>query len=304
MVDIGGYRLHLIREGETMGGPTVVLEGGLGDPAISWAAVMPGVAEVTQVCAVDRAGSGWSEPSPRERSVEVVVDELRAALAAADVPGPYVPVGQSYGGMVARFFALRHPDEVAGLVLVDPTHEDLIERAPESVRVTWERMNRLAGPMFALPRALSAAGVFALRPSLVPGLAGGDIPPEVGLDRYRALIALGGGLKAMTATMKLMDASRAQVREARVAAGERPLGDLPLVVLTAGEQAELPGGIPPEDQRANHELWRELHRELAAESSAGRWELVEGSGHMIHHDRPHAVAAAIREVVEAARARA
>ncbi|HEX6127423.1 MAG TPA: alpha/beta hydrolase [Candidatus Limnocylindria bacterium] len=303
MIDIGGYRLHLLCEGETMGGPTVVLEGGLGDPGISWAAVMPGVAQLTGVCVVDRAGSGWSDASPRPRSVEVIVDELRAALAAAQVPGPYVLVGQSFGGLVARLFALRHREEVAGLVLVDATPEDYIERAPESVRLTWERMNRLAGPMFALPRALSAAGVFALRPSLVPGLTGGDIPPEVGLDRYRALIALGGGLKAMTATMKLMDASRAQVREARMAAGERPLGDLPLVVLTAGEQADLPGGIPPEDQSANHELWRQLHRELAAESSAGRWEVVEGSGHMIHHARPDAVVAAIREVVETARGR-
>jgi pimeloyl-ACP methyl ester carboxylesterase len=141
----------------------------------------------------------------------------------------------------------------------------------------------------------------------VPGLAGGDLPPEVGQDRYRALIALGGGLKAMTATMKLMDASRAEVRGAREARREavadRPLGDLPLVVLTAGEQAELPGGIPPEDQAANAELWRELHRELAAESSAGRLEVVDGSGHMIHHQRPQAVVAAILEVVEAARAR-
>jgi pimeloyl-ACP methyl ester carboxylesterase len=296
LVDIGGYRLHLLSQGE--GGPTVVLEGGLGDPGISWAAVMRDVAGFTRVCAYDRAGSGWSDPSPRPRTAEVIVDELRGLLAAATVPGPYVLVGQSFGGLVARLFTVQHRDEVAGLVLVDATHEDLIERAPESVRVTWERMNRLAGPMFAIPRALSASGLFALRPSLVPAAAG-DIPAEVGLDRYRALVALGGGLKAMTATMKLMDTSRAQMRAARAG-----LGDLPLVVLTAGKEAELPGSIPEEDRRANAELWRELHRELAAESTAGRWEVVEGSGHMIHHQRPEAVVAAIREVVEAARARA
>jgi pimeloyl-ACP methyl ester carboxylesterase len=151
--------------------------------------------------------------------------------------------------------------------------------------------------MFAIPRALAAAGVFALRPSLVP-MAGGDLPPEVGLDRFRALGALGGGLPAVTATMRHMDESRAQVREARTG-----LGDLPLVVLTAGEEQVLPDSIPEEDRRANAELWRELHRELAAESTAGRVEVVEGSGHMIHHQRPEVVVVAIREVVEAARAR-
>jgi pimeloyl-ACP methyl ester carboxylesterase len=107
----------------------------------------------------------------------------------------------------------------------------------------------------------------------------------------------------MTSTMNLLDASRAQVREAREAAGDLPFGDLPLVVLSAGTQGEMPGGIPEADQRTNTELWRDLHRRMAAESSAGRWELVEGSGHMIHHDRPDAVVAAVREVVEAARAR-
>ncbi len=301
MVDIGGYRLHLLCEGEGNPGPTVVLEGGLGDPGISWAAVMPEVAEVARVCAVDRAGSGWSEESPRPRDVATIVDELRATLTAAGIPGPYVLVGQSLGGLVVRLLALRHPDEVAGMVLVDATPEDYLELAPASVRLTMDRLAKLSGPMFALPRALAAAGVFALRPSLVPGA--NDVPEEVGRDRYRALMALGGGLKAMTATMRLLDVSRAQVREARVAAGERPFGDMPLVVLSAGKAGEIPGGVPEEDQRANTELWRNLHRQMAAESSVGRWEVVEGSGHMIHHDRPHAVVAAIREVVEAVRSR-
>ena len=302
MVDIGGYRLHVLEQGETMGGPAVVIEGGLGDPAISWAAVAPGVAEVTRVITYDRAGTGWSDPSPRPRTAADILDEARALLAAAEVPSPYVLVGQSFGGLVVRLWAARHRDEVAGMVLVDATPEDFIERAPESVRVAWNRMTRLAGPMFAIPRALSAAGVFALRPSLVPMFAD-NVPEAVGVERMRALAALGGGLKAVMATMKLMDTSRAQVREARAALGDRPLGDLPLVVLTAGEDQQLPDGIPEADRRANAELWRELQRDLAAQSSAGRWEVVEGSGHMIQHDRPEAVVAAIREVVEAARAR-
>jgi pimeloyl-ACP methyl ester carboxylesterase len=295
MVDIGGYRLHYMCEGH--GGPTVILEGGLGDPGISWAAVMPGVAEFTRVCTYDRAGSGWSEPSPGPRTAQAMVDELRKLLSAADIAGPYVLVGQSFGGLVARLFAATHGEEVAGLVLVDPAHEDVVERAPEQVRVLWQRLNRMAGPMFALPRALAATGAFALRPSMVP-MVSDDLPPEVGVDRYRALAAMGGGLRAMTATIRQMETSQAQMRAAR-----HHLGDLPLVVLSAGEPAELPDSIPEEVRRQNAELVRELHRELAAESSEGRLEVVKGSGHMIHHQRPAAVVAAIREVVEAARAR-
>src|SRR5690606_9403536 len=93
-----------------------------------------------------------------------------------------------------------------------------------------------------------------------------------------------------------LDASQDEVRAARPAAPS----DMPLVVLSHGVPQAIPG--LPEDVNAAYEAaWQQMQRELAARSARGRHVVVEGSGHNIHHDRPDAVVAAIREVVEAIR---
>ena len=140
LVDIGGRSLFM--ESRGAGGPTVVLEAGAGNNGEIWdtvalptgtaeTAVLPGVAAFTQVCAYDRPGTvvaadrrSRSDPLPMPRSVADMVDDLHALLTAAAVPGPYVLVGHSFGGLIVRLFAMRYPDEVAGLVLVDAAHED------------------------------------------------------------------------------------------------------------------------------------------------------------------------------------
>jgi pimeloyl-ACP methyl ester carboxylesterase len=123
-VDIGGYRLYLSCSGN--GQPTVVLLSGMGDTASIWDRVQPEVAKFTRVCAYDRAGEGKSEPSPARRTLQQSVNELHRLLLAARVPGPYVLVGASYGGLIARIYASQHPELVAGMVFVDSAHEDTI----------------------------------------------------------------------------------------------------------------------------------------------------------------------------------
>ncbi len=122
LVDVGGYRLAL--EGRGVGSPAVVLDAGLGDDMATWSAVVEAVARVTRVVAYDRAGVGASEPAPAPRTGREVVGDLHALLLAARIPGPYVLVGQSFGGYTARLYAHRYPDDVAGMVLVDAPHED------------------------------------------------------------------------------------------------------------------------------------------------------------------------------------
>jgi pimeloyl-ACP methyl ester carboxylesterase len=123
-VDVGGRSLFLDCSGT--GNPTVVLEGGL---STDWAAVQPAVASFTRVCSYDRPDSpaSHSDPTPL-RSAQEVVDDLRALLTAAGEVGPYVLVGHSLGGLYVQLYAYQHPDEVAGLVLVDPTPEDFAVR--------------------------------------------------------------------------------------------------------------------------------------------------------------------------------
>ncbi len=122
MVDVGGYRLHINCAGR--GNPTVVLIAGSGDFSFDWSLVQPDVSRVTRVCSYDRAGIAWSDPGPTPRTMRQDAYELHKLLGAARVKGPYVLVGHSIGGLIARVYAEQYPDEVAGVVLVDPTHED------------------------------------------------------------------------------------------------------------------------------------------------------------------------------------
>ena len=123
-VDIGGRRLYLSCTGG--GSPTVVLESGLGDPAAPWFAVERAVARFTRVCSYDRANAlaGASDPAPTPRTGREVAADLHALLQAAGIPGPVVLVGHSIGGHYVRLAAAVHPAAVAGLVLVDASHEE------------------------------------------------------------------------------------------------------------------------------------------------------------------------------------
>jgi pimeloyl-ACP methyl ester carboxylesterase len=122
MVDIGERRLLLTCSGE--GTPTVVLETGLGAESSEWADVYQGVESLTRVCRYDRAGRGASPPAPGPRDALRMVEDLRELLDVGGVPGPYILVGHSFGGLLARLYAHRYGDSVASLVLVDSMHED------------------------------------------------------------------------------------------------------------------------------------------------------------------------------------
>jgi pimeloyl-ACP methyl ester carboxylesterase len=127
-VDIGGYRLHLVCAGH--GSPTVVLEAGWPSGAGVWNAVAPTIALHTRVCAYDRAGEGQSDIGPAPRTPLHMVRELHLLLSRAHVPGPYVLVGHSFGGLLVRLFAATYAHDVAGMVLVDSSVFDLTGQCP------------------------------------------------------------------------------------------------------------------------------------------------------------------------------
>lgn len=126
----GGRRLHLKCAGESpAGAPTVLLESGGGNGMDVWARVQPSVARFARVCAYDRAGLGTSDPVGAPRTIAAVTEDLHALLSNAKVPGPYVLVGHSLGGIFVRLYASFYPSEVRGMVLVDSAHEDEPDRA-------------------------------------------------------------------------------------------------------------------------------------------------------------------------------
>lgn len=123
MVDLGGHRLHIDCTGN--GGPTVVVENGLGDFSFDWTLVQSRVSRFTRICTYDRAGYAWSDPGPKPRTFAQLNLELHDALMKLGERGPFVLVGHSFGGPVVRNFASVYPASVAGLVLVDAAHEGL-----------------------------------------------------------------------------------------------------------------------------------------------------------------------------------
>src|SRR5579864_2710829 len=114
LIDVGGYRVHLYCIGA--GSPAVVIVGA--GYSFDWGLVQPEVATFTQVCSYDHSGIGWSDSGPKD-SCSLRVSEVHTALKNAGIKGPYVLVGHSLGGLVARVYVGQHPDEVAGIVFVD-----------------------------------------------------------------------------------------------------------------------------------------------------------------------------------------
>jgi pimeloyl-ACP methyl ester carboxylesterase len=121
MVDIGGRSLLLECQGD--GSPTVILEAGR-FPSAEWSAVLAGASRFTRVCRYDRANTGDSDPAPLPRTGQDVATDLHALLTAANVPGPYVLVGETLGGLFVRLYAAAYPDDVAGMVLAEAVHEE------------------------------------------------------------------------------------------------------------------------------------------------------------------------------------
>ena len=283
-IDIGGYRLHIQSAGE--GAPTVILDAGWTDCSLNWCLVQPKVAEFTRVCSYDRAGSGWSDPGPAPRTSAQIVRELHTLLANAGIPGPYVLVGHSFGGLNIRLFAHEYPQDVAGLVLVDSAHEDQWSAIPDTRRVQAQIQGQLKAGLpwcrFGIIR------LFYTRPNRK--LPDTLRPIDVALRSRTAF------LKTIYSEGVLLEESAAQVK----AAASQPL--VPLAVLTAGDQ----GNNPPPGQSAEEfghwkSVWRDLQTDLANRCPNSIHVTVANSTHIVPLDQPRAVVDAIRQVITAVR---
>jgi pimeloyl-ACP methyl ester carboxylesterase len=280
MVDIGGYRLNINCTGT--GSPTVILDSGLGEPALSWKGVQAGVSQFTRVCSYDRAGYGQSDPGPQPRSSVQIARELHALLERSQTPGPYVLVGHSFGGYNVRVYAGLYRKKVSGVVLVDASHEDQAQFQPASVREEARGLRKLA-PFVPLLRFF---GVLRLRDRFQPATVTGSKLSQADMQEVSALALRPNFLPAVLqeyASLPTLSAN--QVRSA----GD--LGDLPLMVLTAGQ------GAGDKDLDGFRQAWLgNLQPSLARLSRRGQQVVVQDSDHMIPYKDPEAIVRAIHSV--------
>jgi pimeloyl-ACP methyl ester carboxylesterase len=305
-VKVGRWRrLNLVIAGE--GAPAVILAPGLNETAVSWARVQPALAPATRTVAFDKAGMGFSDPGPMPRTASAVVEDLRAALTAAKVAPPYVLAGHSAGGLYMRLFAFRYPQEAVGMVMVDPSSEHQYRRFAEALGDDASEA-KLRGDLL---RAYSRLARLARAGALAPGTADyaravGPLPPTLRADlkaartAQRTAPAFWRALRSESVAIFGEDGGSASSEE--VAAERRSLGAMPLIVLTAGRNSPQPR--PGETAAAaamRRQLWLAMHDEIASLSTRGERRTVDDAGHNIPFDRPHAVIAAIEEVLALAR---
>lgn len=284
LLDVGGHRLHIQCAGA--GRPTVVLETGALAMSALWGGVQPEVAVHTRVCSYDRAGLGWSEPGPKPRDALHIASELRTLLRNADETPPYVLVGHSFGGLLIRVYTDQYPEDVVGLLLLDSSHPDQVARF-EKVRGKPSFLEAHLIP--ALLPIMARLGVlrFSLR-FTDAGRRFDGLGPRRAAE-FKAFFADSSHHSAGDAEMDVWEQTAVQARATRL------LGELPLVVISAGETEPL----SPEGR-----VRFELHEELASLSSRGSHRILAGTTHgSLATNQAHAaqVAEAIRQLVELTR---
>jgi pimeloyl-ACP methyl ester carboxylesterase len=273
-----GQTLHLLCEGA---GPTVIVEQGAGEPAILWRGLQRRASSFSRFCIYDRAGYGWSPPAPAFQTVDERAADLRALLTAAGVPGPYIVIAHSYGGLIARSFARQFPDASAGLVMVDAVEESIAFH-PEYLAFL-----RSAKPFVWGLRG--AAGLGLLRLFGPPG--GGAEAPMIDGESRAAAASLAAAPSHFAAVHEDLRSIEEAALRHPLPVGMGPLGDIPLIAITHGRP--FPGPFSRLEP-----FWRPGQERLARLSTRSELIVAEQSNHMVAFEQPELVLGALRRMVE------
>jgi pimeloyl-ACP methyl ester carboxylesterase len=278
---VDGRRLLVHHSGS--GGPAVVFLAGSGAVGLDYLNLHDQVSAFTTSVLYDRAGTGWSDDVALPRKAGEVAGELRELLRAAGVPSPYLLVGHSLGGAYARRYAQLYPDQVAGVLFLDPYTEGYLALSPKRTigGTLWQ--------LFALLRLAVHVKPFYRR-LFEQWLAGWPEPVRKPLIDYH----LGALRKTFAEQKNLNTEVVAEIRDG----GNLP--DVPVIVLAAMGidpfQAVL---IPQAQLRELNSHKAGIYRPLATSVPRGEYRAIEGAGHStLHTDRPDAVVQAIRDLLE------
>ncbi|MDX2029211.1 MAG: alpha/beta hydrolase [Blastocatellia bacterium] len=283
LVDVGGYRLNYYSFGE--GSPTVVMEAGGGWGAVAWARIMPRLAAVTRVISYDRAGMNFSDFGPIERAPEQDVRDLRELLRREKIPGPYLFVGWSAGGMIVRWYASLHPEETAAVITVDGSDFDYWD--PQAPNPDW-----LANAIKRFRDARDAAEqkLFDKDPGLLARSSLMINPLHFYAPMREALAERVKDPRAYAQTLHHLE----HMKESNDGLRRvwKHLGPIPLRVLVAGEHVV----------KNNRDFLDHAYR-IAGMSNDGLMIIVPGTTHGMHLDKPDPIVEQINDMVLRIRAR-
>ncbi|MFN2149021.1 MAG: alpha/beta fold hydrolase [Anaerolineales bacterium] len=273
-VDLGTHSIHLNCTGS--GSPTVLFESDLDQYGVlSWALVQPAIAEFTRACSYDRAGILWSDPGPLPRDGETIARELEAVLNVAGEEGPYVLVGHAFGGAYARIFTGLYRDQVCGMVLLESSHPEMLDRF-EALGVKPDIPDQGIRPLISLLSHLGSPGRYKGNPY--------NLPPEI----YNPMEAY-----LPESSMAWFDESVESPQTLAQAGMFTDFGDLPLIVMA---DSQAPSSLGAQGE-AIQSLWNDLQQELLLLSDDS--ELRVGKiGHYPQIQNPEQVIMAIQDVVD------
>ena len=283
-VAVSGHGMRLYCAGKARGGPTVVMDSGIGGGLLDWRTVQPDAAKFARVCSYDRSGLGWSESGPKPRTSPQIVEELHALLENAGVGGPYVLVGHSFGGANVQLYAAEYPKEVAGMVLVDSALDMRV--LDKDLRDAAEG----ATPSSLTFKAMAPLGIVRL----LSGGSGEGGPPEGFGEERNTIYNSTRHIYAFADESATINESVAEATDAAPSLGEKPL-----IVLSAGAR-EYPGFTKGQAKRMDEQA-NEFEAGFTDLSENSKLVLAKDSAHYIQFDRPELVVDAIRRVVDAAR---
>ena len=276
---VNGRLMHIHCRGT--GSPTIIVEQGIGGPSIDWNGVNEQMSHITRVCDYDRAGMGYSEPAYTPTRAADVARNLHTLLGEAAIEDDIVFVAWSAGGLYAKEYFRQFPQRVKGMILVDSTHEQTIQRMPAAPS-NLENLDHLMRQY-----RLAQFGWLRLSGDVARQYANAPLPED---DRKRLIAFF---LKSHTYRTLTVEGIGLEQDQA-IGAPPPNLGDMPLVVIAEGKPRN-------PYMKENIAKWHELQRELAGLSTRGRFVIATQSAHFIHRTEPGLIVKAARDVVEAAR---
>jgi pimeloyl-ACP methyl ester carboxylesterase len=299
LVDMGGYKLHIDIKGK--GSPAVIMIAGSQAFSFDWSLVMAGISKVTQVCTYDRPALAWSEPGPMPRTFQQDIYELHTLLQRSGIRPPYILVGHSLGGIIARLFEKKYPDEVKGLVLVDATSEDATLFMNGKIgRLRTFSQNRAIPPIKTRPDTSTKVPSMKEMEEMWK-MMGGEPKTEPPFDRLPKKFQEQRIWAMHQPKVLLADNGSYWADEfaAMYADSLYSLGNKPIYVLSSGRDA-----FSKNADSTMRAIWLEKleqKEKMANLSTNSKHIITTKSGHEIHLEEPELVITAIKDVINAVR---